>query len=1278
MAVHFTEDQRKVIDSRNQSLLVSAAAGSGKTAVLVERILRLVTDPERPVDIDRILVVTFTNAAAAQMKEKILAALEKELAQCPENEHLQKQVTLVHHAQICTIDSFCLYVLRNNFHEIGLEPGFRIADEGEVKLLMQDTLETLLEEWYQRGEEDFLELSEGFGADRKDTGVESAILQLFRTADSAPWPEEWLESHRNDYCLEEGEELFSLPWYGVIRSMVRSELEMCILKLERCISVTEESDGPYMYADLLVREKEAMEGLLRRYDESESYENDRNDIVSGVPFARLPSKKDESVDPNKRELVKAIRNGVKDTLTKIRKRYYLRDEASLRNQMERSHRIVDCLCRLTLDFYRKLAFAKEEKGILDFSDIEHLALQVLINKDEDGNPIPAKAAREYRDYYACVMIDEYQDSNRVQEYILSVISGEEDGRYNRFMVGDVKQSIYRFRQACPELFQEKAAIYSPEGETQLRVDLHKNFRSRKQVLDTVNGFFYRLMRKELGGICYDDLAALHLGAGYTCVDDPAFDSELLLVSSAAAEDDDEHFDDGSKDRLNNGWDDGSGDDSNDAEGPELGKVELEALGVARRIKEMISEGQQVTDEASPEKLRPVGYGDIVILLRSLSGTDEVYARIFREQGIPLYVPARSGYFGTYEIRMMLHLLRIIANPLQDIPFYGVLTSCIGGISDEEAARIRSTCKGRPYFYQNVVDYISHCETMEGGVIENTQEAKLYKKLKVFYDFLQTAREESVYMPIHELLRKLMNRTGFRDKMTAMVGGAQRNANLDMLLQKASEFERTSYYGLHHFIRYMEQLERYEVDYGEASVTGAGSDAVQIMSIHKSKGLEFPVCIVSGLSKGFNTTDTRGKLLIDADDGIGIQLVDSSRRTKTDTLRKNYLAEKMKRDMLAEELRVLYVALTRAKEKLILVGTVNDPEKTFRQIESSTFFRDGRMSLDSLVRSKSMLEWILGALQETEEWKLFRAERGEIEAIEGSREPEADSCKVLGKIRILTTAEAEREETADQIEREVLKAELEEPLLTKEGDPASTFAEKIRQKLEYSYPYEELRTLPVKVSVSELKMNAMEETDEAAHELFRAREEKGERVPAFLGGEEKISAVNRGNAYHRFMELFDFKALTEYNLTEYATLLQQEKERMIRLGLISEEYVSALSDDRLLAFLSAPVALRMARADRKGLLRREQPFMIGVDSSALGADAPAGETLLVQGIIDVFWEEEGKSILLDYKTDRVAQAEELIERYRAQLDYYSDALSRIYLPNEEKLIYSFALGETIRI
>ena len=1313
MGVSWTTEQQQVIDLRNRNILVSAAAGSGKTAVLVERIVKIITDKNHPVDIDHLLIVTFTNAAAAEMRERIGNAIEKALDEQPGDEHLLRQLTLIHNAQITTIDSFCLYVVRNHFHEIDLEPNFRIGDEGELKLLREDVLGKVLEQNYEEPSEAFSNFVEGYASGRTDAALNEMILQLYEFSRSYPWPEKWLDSFVGIYRIENREELDRAEWLAPLTQNIRFVLKDCEQLLKQALAVTQQDDGPDMYEKAVRSDLEKYESLSKLTSFCEL-----SGALSDIKYDRLASSRGFEGDPDKLELVKSLREQAKDVVKKLCKQYFFCSPEMMIEQLERTEPMLEEVVRLTKQFADEFAAAKRRKNLVDFHDVEHFALQILVDEETEK---AKKTAEEFRDTFEEIMIDEYQDSNEVQETLLRSISREERGENNIFMVGDVKQSIYRFRLARPELFMKKYDSYSLEESTTQRIDLHKNFRSREEVLTCTNDIFYKIMARSLGNVEYDAEAALYPGASY-----PAMPVQENPVGEKAAEDEKV-----SGKQINGFTPEILLADSNDEllEDTELSdKKTLEAKIVAEEIRHLMKT-QPVTDKATGE-LRAARYSDIVILLRSLSGWADSLVEVLNGNGIPAHTVSSTGYFSTVEVQTVLSMLRLLDNPRQDIPMAAVLRSPMAGLTDEELAVLRLEDGSVP-FHEAVLELAeglyeedgqkeisdseadSEADQKQGrnadGKKEDDIETTAHRKLLKFYKKYRQLRQLVPDTPIHELIEIILRETGYGHYVAAMPAGSRRTANLNMLLEKAAAYEKTSYKGLFHFVRYIDELQKYDVDFGEADMVGENEDVVRIMSIHKSKGLEFPIVIVSGMGKNFNKQDTRSKMVLHPELGIGLDYMDGKKRIKSPTIAKKAIAKQIELENLGEELRVLYVALTRAKEKLILTGTLKDAaEKVefYRQQANLSKAADRPLSYLTREGASGYLDWILPAVLSY-----------------GDKYP----------VRIVEAAELVLDEVENQLEQnENLTERIGE---IKAADPQ--LVGQLKQRFSQRYPYQTDILRKNKYSVSELKHRAMREKFEAEQE---------ETIPAFLeepvtptiplfiqrqgsveqeaqnkaqdAGQEaeskaeqkiKSNTANRGalrgTAVHRVMECYDFAS----EKSVYEQMEAMEKEEKITADM------RALVKEQIVAdFVSSETGRRMALAQRGGALYREKPFVMGfteeeLENYGFGAGAQMIENevqtenaqqeivlenvsrenhmheedlTLIQGIIDVFWIEDDGITVLDYKTDRVDTAQELIDRYATQLKLYADALERVFatrkLKVKEILIYSFRLEKLISI
>lgn len=1206
MSVSWTKEQQKVIDLRNRNILVSAAAGSGKTAVLVERIISMIIDKERPMDIDRLLIVTFTKAAANEMRDRIGAALEKKLEENPEDEHLQKQTTLLHHAQISTIHGFCSSVIQNYFHVIDLDPGYRMADEGELAMLKADVADDVLESYYAEGSKAFQTFVESYATGKTDEGIGDMIWKLCEYASSDPWPEEWLEKAKDNYEISSWEEMENSQWMQALWKDIQDTIQELLNIAQENKAIVEDEHGPYMYESAIEEDWAAITYMAGAKTYKEVSER-----INVVNFARLSTKKDESVDVDLRERVKANRDQMKKRIKDLKELYFFASPDQMLRLMQNSKEPVQMMIDLAIAFSDEFSKRKREKNLLDFSDLEHLALSILVEKSSDGSICPSPAARELSGQFDEILIDEYQDSNLVQEYLLTQVSALVRKEYNIFMVGDVKQSIYRFRQAKPELFMDKLDHYTTEDSKTQRVDLHKNFRSRKEVLTSVNFFFQQIMRRELGGVEYDKDAALYVGAEY-----PAGASEEFPRTEVIAVELD-------------------GDDLLEEEGSS-DKKELEARAIGTRIRQIV--GKELVWDKKENDYRPARYSDCVILLRTMSGWAETFSKTLIGMGIPAYSTSQSGYFSAIEVQTVLNFLQICDNPRQEIPYTAVLASYFAGCTPEELAKIKCIDKNKSIY---------ECAALYE---QQGEDEVLREKLQSFFRLYCDVCEKEQYTPIHELIWYLIEKSGYGDYVAALLGGEQRIANVRMLVEKAVDYEATSYGGLYHFVRYIEYLKKYEIDFGEANIIGENDNTVRIMSIHKSKGLEFPVVFVAGLDKRFNQQDINSTVLLDADFGVATSYIDYENRVKSTTLMRGGIRRKLLKENLGEELRVLYVAMTRAKEKLILTGTISKLDEKINKYEYLKERTEAKLPTSLLAEATSYWSWILPAM-----------------------------VRVNGRAPIDLIRWTTADLVTDEVELLSKKVLLRDELL--HWDSSQVYDEDARRVIEerfaYQYPYEHRRDVPVKVSVSELKKQHMEEED--ALQIFKETEVQPV-IPEFMKQDtekrEGIAGAARGTAYHAFMEHIDLCRCDDAEQVRSQIVCAKER------NFLTEAETQCLNPSDFVHYASSQIGQRMRRAQEQVLLKREQPFVFGITADELNPQWPAEETILVQGIIDAYFYENDEIVLVDYKTDKVSRnggAEELVKRYRIQLEQYGQALEQLTGKRvKEKIIYSFTLNQEISV
>lgn len=1211
----WTRSQEQVIWTRNRNLLVSAAAGSGKTAVLVERIIQMITEEEHPIDIDQLLVMTFTNAAAAEMRERIALAIGKKLEEQPDHEHLQLQSTLVHHAQIMTIDSFCLSLIRDHFNLLDIDPGFRIGDEGELMLLRADVMEEMLEAYYEEGDSEFLQFVDTYASGKADGGIEDYIMQVYNFSMSNPWPQQWLDECKQELEEMESGHLDGTQWMQFLLSDVTKQTGELYVQMQAAMDICMEEGGPEVYLPMLEHDLEMLNDLCQVTDYTML-----NARLKDISFDRLAAARSKDIDAEKKTQVTGCRDRVKKAVGVLRDQYGFEDLEEAVADIRGTRNVVLMLLKLTAEFRVQYQESKRDKNIVDFNDLEHYALDILVKQEEDGLHYTPVADELSHQYYE-ILVDEYQDSNYVQETLIKSVSGERFGRPNVFMVGDVKQSIYKFRLARPELFIEKYDTYTTEESAYQKIELHQNFRSRASVLESINDVFYGIMTRNLGNIQYSKEVALHPGAEFEPAEgNVGTPTELLLVNT--------------------------GKELSRQENEEMADYtsrEMEAKLIADKIREIThpETGLLIWDKEKKE-YRIARCGDMVILLRSISGWTDSFINVLTQEGIPAYAEAGTGYFNTIEVETVLSMLAVIDNPIQDIPLAAVLKSPMVGISDEGLASMVALYKKNADKGQDRGVYGAWKYYLE--LSENAPDETLWKALADFEKLILEMRKEAAYLPIHEVIYRIFIKTGYYDYVSAMPAGDTRRANLDMLVEKASAYEKTSYKGLFHFIRYIGKLKKYDTDFGEASIAGDVDHTVRLMSIHKSKGLEFPIVFLAGLGKAFNKQDVRGKILIDADLGIGTDYLDLDLRLKTTTLKKNVLKRKMDLDNLGEELRVLYVAMTRAKEKLIMTGTDRYLDKKLERWAQIPW--DGSMIPYTILSGAgSYLDWVLMTLSKPS---------GRIEVTEVRVED------LVG------------EEVVKQVKRKVSKEEILGLDINRVYD--ETFRDNLSKALGFEYPYKADISLHTKMTVSELKKQGQDVDDrdgmyQPAIPEFLKKPEEG--VYSSHGKGEDYGA-NRGTAYHRVLELIDFTGIKDQ------ADVSKRLEDFLASKEMTKESLSMVEAEVVWKFMQSPLGQRMKRAQENGTCHKEKQFVIGIPASQMGLGA-SEELVLVQGIIDAYLEEDGQLILIDYKTDQVkpGQESDLVNRYKKQLDYYQKALEQMTgKPVAERIIYSITLQKEI--
>ena len=1306
----WTEEQKAVIAHREGNLLVSAAAGSGKTAVLVEHVLSLIL--EENASLSSLVLMTFTEAAAEEMKERIKKRLEEHL-QKGYDKRILREIALLPTANISTIHAFCKRLIEENYAGLSIDAHFRIGDTGEMSLLQSDILEELLEEEYEKKEESFLAFVDQFSMGKKDKGIEELILKLYNLASAMPFPKAYLQG-----ILEEDANSRREKWEKDLYEDMKSRLKNLSLLYEDALDLCREPNGPIEYEERILEEKEQCLAL--------AHTDNLEDLVRGLEnlsFGRLKSTKAEG-----KELVKSLRERGKKTLKAWQENYRLLPEALEEEVEEKGQKRILELVRLCLLFLERYQKEKEERAVLDFSDLEHFALKLLYQDGDDKSieeeaeieadaeieeeaefeadteieeeeKIEADAETEHEievgkdgakeigrgkersvrysaladelaKSYREILVDEYQDSNLVQEYIVRALSQERFGKPNVFQVGDVKQSIYRFRMARPELFLEKY-----HDESYPKIFLRKNFRSDEGVLSAVNTLFFKIMKKDFGGIEYDLENSLFLGkirteeakqeessgenqgeedkaqSGEEHKDKPEDEApitgkqrrdqtELLLLELEKTDSTGEEGEEDSKEDSKE--DDSKGEDgnssSNSSSGKSLSKLELECKMIAAKVRELLEKGY--------------AYKDMVILLRSPHGVSREMVDIFGKEGIPAYAELKTGYYSAVEVETVLSFLAIIDNPRQDIPMAAVLRSPLFSFSDEELGEIVLVKGG---LYEKPYD-----KSKENAVNLSLQAEKalppaLEEKWQNFQNKLERYRRLSRSLRLHSLLTLIYEETDYYNYVRALPLGEKRQANLNQLLEDAKQFEKGSYSGLFHFIRYIEKVKKQEQDQGEATVFSEKDDLLRIMSIHHSKGLQFKVVFLSQLHKTFNKMDSKAKMLMDSELGLAADYLDLETRIKYPSLHKIAIKEKGERESLGEELRVLYVAMTRAEEKLILTGVCKNEEDLIKK-----FPVQERLSLEDIRGATSYLAWILMAYSRS----FFESTKTEEIAL-----------------RFLSKEDLEENEGKAMGEAISLEKKLYEFLGT---GREKTEAEKLMEEhFSYVYPFEKSTHRSPKYSVSLLKMKAMEEHGESisetgqegravapewdeananAEEKQQAKEKHDSPLIQKMKAEGKNIGAAIGDSYHHALAFYDYSK----DISQLSDFLSLEE-----YGLLNQE--------KLKKFLDSPLGQLFAKAYKENTLYREQHFMQEVEYEKLfpedGGDNV--EKVILQGIIDAFIMEEDGIILVDYKTDRVKDGEELRNRYQKQIELYSEALEQILGKKvKRRVLYSFSLGEEV--
>ena len=1197
--VKWTNEQLQAINEKGNNILVAAAAGSGKTAVLVERIINKVINEK--IDIDKILVVTFTNAAASEMRERILEAIYKKLEENPLNYHLQRQIILLSKASISTIHSFCLDIIRNNFYEVDASANFRIADTAENDLLKYDVLDDLFEEKYNNNDKDFLNLIEVYTDYRSDDKLKELILNIYKFIQSSPFPEKWIEEKVNQFKSDENKDFSETIWGQVILSTLKDKIEEAVIKLRKISSETSKFIELSKFTAVLNEDIINLEFIMSNMNLWNSTFNS----INSFKWKNWPV--DKKVTLELKDKAKEVRDKVKKELKSEFDKYMIYNSEEALKYINNMYYILNSLKELVKEFSKKFSERKKEKNIIDFNDIEHLALKILL-KEENGEYVESDVAKKYKEKFEEIAIDEYQDSNLVQEYILNSISKNN----NIFMVGDVKQSIYKFRQARPELFLDKYEKYSLKAEQKenenLKIQLFKNFRSRKNILDITNLVFKNIMSKKIGDIEYNENEYLNYGANYPEPEENNFKyagkAELHIIDLKENDEISAY-----KDEIEVEEDD------------EQERVEddvIEAKFVAKKIQEIMNSVYKVYDRK--EGYRNIKYKDIVILLRATSTLAPIFEKELADLDLPVFSDSSAEYLNSVEIQTIMSILKIIDNPLQDIPLVTVLRSTIGKFTDNDLIEIRLVDRNCDFYEALLKARIS-------------AEGNLKNKIEDILSKLEKWREEQEYKTLDELIWQIYIDTGYYNYVGLLPNGALRQANLKILFEKAKQYESASFKGLFNFINFIDKLKGNNGDMASAKLIGENEDVIRIMSIHKSKGLEFPIVFLCAAQKSFNMKDLNENILLHQDMGFGPTFIDIENKIKFNTLAKEAIKIKSKEEIISEEERILYVALTRAKEKLIITGRRKDLSKDLakKQEELELYTQDKERIDNKLVKkAKSYLDWIM---------LVYLFNKNSIKDImELYEHNKNDLIKEI----------INKEETADNINLINVIEEEAEKLKNEEE------IENISKELNWKYKYQDETTIPTKTSVTKIKELKNENVIDIEDILNDNKEIKLEAEANFIKQEEKISSSKKGSLVHLCLQRIDERQ--DYNIEDLKKLVQG----LVFNEIITEKEAESIDVNILYKYVKSELFEELRQAKK---IYKEQPFYINVPVKELYKDVgDTQEKILVQGIIDLFFiNNKDELVLIDYKTDYVEKGKESVikERYKVQLELYKNALEKSF-------------------
>ena len=1209
--------QDSAIKEEGKNILVSAGAGSGKTTVLVERVVRMII--EEGVSVDSLIIVTFTKAAAANMKEKIYkrirAALLDETLPEDKREHLKGQQMRVFSARISTIDSLCMDIVRENFQYVGIDPAFRIADEAEVNLLMQDVLADLIEDHYAHPTDKFLNFV-NYYTDKNDAKLDDIILTLYKYSQSHPEPELWIENAVGAYLRAErlggGDFNDENKWLEILGKYLKSEEETMKNMARRGIALCDANWGPFPYRDNF----EVLLEQLQKLEDDLIFDNKIYTIKETLSeWKSLPrAKKSDEIDEELRSAAQTLYGDIRKKLKELAEKFFYQDLESMYIDMGKCADVAKTIADLTLEFTRKLNAAKRDRQIADFNDVAHFALGVLMRRDAEGNLVYTEAADSIAQQTKEIIVDEYQDTNRMQDALIEALSAARFGRPNVFMVGDVKQSIYGFRMACPDLFIEKYNDYTEGSEVGKRIILGDNYRSRREVVDFINFIFEKIMLPDVGGIDYTDGNRMSAGADYPAEIVPGqMIPEVLFV-------------------------DGGGADGKNAESYEI----------ARKIEEII-ESYYVKDEQNDGAMRRAVYSDIAILTRKTNNPR--LEKMLTDRHIPVRKSSSKGFFGSFEIRLALDLLKVIDNPYQDIPLAAVLLSPVAGLDANGLARIKTNYTGSPFrLYPACLEYL------------DKQSDETADKLAGCIERLRVWNEKALCFSFAQFLKEVLEESGLYNMCSAMTYGEGRRANLDALRTIAKNYQNGSYTGLFNFLRYVDAMQKADMDLGSAEGISGAEDAVTMMTIHKSKGLEFPIVILADGGKQISNLESASPIYLDDEIGVGIEYRNTDTRIKKKTLLMETIAAKKKNEIFAEEIRLLYVAMSRAKEKLIITGS-SGTMKTHRKLWEGDVPK-ALPDAGSIRKDNSYLLLLADAMKcATEEEKsIFQWTIKDLEEVEIDRAEELFDEQAR-RVEIEQLIEEAAGSTSDESSINETGATAES---ANENESSNAVAEALAAGIYvYQYPYESATRANIKVTASQMEK---QETDRDSEDV--SKYEKRFTTEGLTGAE-------RGNAYHKFFELLDYAAVEQSMQKDKEALaleVTNQLESLEASGHLTSEAREVIEPECIVTFLNSDIGRRMRKAALEGALRREQQFVMSAEIDGI----PGG---LMQGIIDAFFVEEDDSgkhvILVDYKTDRGHEEAYFKEKYIGQQEQYAKAIeAALGLPVTEMILYSVDLGREI--